>query len=124
VPDKPDPKRVAECLAGGSTVRKALLKVSSGGAWVSQSITCPYCNTNNPAALKKLHGVVTCSNCHKEIRILDEEEREVDVGDATKQIYDELVRSGSFGFSTKGSSVDELKEETEDKEEPSPDNAE
>jgi hypothetical protein len=97
--DKPDPKRVAERLAGGSTLRKNVVDTNAGGGWMicSNNIDCPFCGMPNTIIQDvDEEEKVTCRSCQKEFRILAQEERHVDMDEASQEAVKALMKSGNL----------------------------
>ena len=90
MPDKIDPKRVANKLAGGSPVQKNVLKINSGGSWVCKNIFCPHCGIDNPAYDREKGDKVICQNCEKEFKVIGEEEKVVDIKAVAESILREM----------------------------------
>jgi hypothetical protein len=88
-------RRLAERLAGGTTVKGAMLKVP-GGRWVSgKSFICPHCRTVNSGVFCEKDDSEMCISCGRVIRILGEEISEIDISEAAEAVYRELYQNGA-----------------------------
>ena len=94
MPEDPDPKKVAEHLAGGSTLHEFHFHPEStiAGQWVYKDVDCPHCGVSNPATLRNVGCTIVCKNCRKEFRIIAEDSQEMSTREISKKVDLEFTR--------------------------------
>ena len=94
--DKIDPKKVAERLAGGGTLKQGVVKLPES-VWLltsAQTVDCPHCGeTSRNGFVEEDSETVLCSHCKKEIRILDKEVTELKHLDVPDDVIEKLMAS-------------------------------